>query len=106
MADAPKKKKAWIKKTAGGHLTASDRQALPKTDFALPGQGAGPNGAGSGSYPIPDASHGRNALSRVSANGTPAEKATVSAAVHRKFPGIGEKSRAEKMYRGKKVGRG
>ncbi len=75
----------------GGRLTASDRQALPKKDFALPGKGEGPKGAGSGSYPIPDASHARNALSRASANASPAQQATIRRKVHAKFPGIGQK---------------
>ena len=45
------------------HLgSAKDRQALPKSDFALPGKGEGPKGAGSGSYPINNANHARNAL--------------------------------------------
>jgi hypothetical protein len=73
------------------HLTAAERQAMPKSDFALPGEGKGPKGAGSGSYPIPDASHARNALSRVSANGTPEEKAAVRRKVHERFPNIGKK---------------
>ena len=60
-------------------LTAAKRKALPAKTFALPGR----------RYPLPDASHGRNALARVAQHGTPAEKATVRAAVHRKFPGIG-----------------
>lgn len=64
----------------GGKLTARRRNALPEQSFALPGR----------RYPIEDASHARNALSRVSGNGTPAEKAEVRAAVHRKFPGIGK----------------
>ena len=46
-------------------LTAKQRQALPRSSFALPGQGTGPKGAGAGSYPIPDISHARNALARV-----------------------------------------
>lgn len=71
-------------------LSASQRQSLPKSDFALPGKGKGPKGAGSGSYPIPDANHARNALARVSQNGSPAEKATVRAKVHAKYPGIGQ----------------
>lgn len=79
-------------------LTAADRQSLPKSDFALPGKGSGPKGAGSGSYPIPDASHARNALARVSQHGTSAEKAQVRAAVHSKFPGIGAKSAADRRY--------
>lgn len=79
--------KKWMRK---GHLTAKARQSMPKSDFALPGKGEGPKGAGSGSYPIPNASHARNALARVAQHGTPEEKAKVRAAVHRKFPGIGE----------------
>jgi len=99
-------------------LTAAVRQALPKSDFALPGKGDGPKGAGSGSYPIPDEGHARAALSRVSANGTPAEKSEVRAKVHAKYPDIGEKregmqhavarasSKAEKMYSRKHLKRG
>ena len=73
----------------GGKLTAGERQSLPKSDFALPGRGEGPKGAGSGSYPIPDESHARNALSRVSQHGSPSEKATVRAKVKAKYPEIG-----------------
>lgn len=73
----------------GGRLSTGERDKLPRTDFALPGKGEGPAGKGSGSYPIPDASHARAALSRVSANGAPGEKAKVRRAVHRKFPEIG-----------------
>ena len=75
----------------GGHLSAGQRKALPSSSFALPGQGKGPQGKGSGSYPIPDASHARNALARVSQHGNPSQQAKVRAAVHRKFPGIGKK---------------
>lgn len=73
-----------------GRLTAAQRQALPARDFALPGKGTGPKGAGAGSYPIPDASHARNALSRVAQHGSPAEQTTVRRKVHAKFPGIGQ----------------
>jgi hypothetical protein len=66
-------------------LTAAARKKIPAKDFAL----------GKGSYPIEDASHARNALSRVSANGSPAEKAKVRAKVHAKYPNIG-KSRGPK----------
>jgi hypothetical protein len=69
-------------------LTAKTRQSLPKSSFALPGKGKGPKGAGSGSYPIPDASHARNALARSS--GKPVA-AAVRAKVKAKFPGIGKK---------------
>lgn len=60
-------------------LTSKARNALPQKDFALPG----------GRYPIEDASHARNALARVSQHGSPEEKAKVRAAVHRKYPSIG-----------------
>ena len=74
----------------GGRLSYAARQKLPSSEFALPGHGTGPKGKGGGSYPIPDASHARNALSRVSQHGSPSEKARVRAAVHRKFPEIGQ----------------
>lgn len=74
----------------GGRLTAGERHKMPSSEFALPGKGEGPGGKGAGSYPIENASHARNALARVSQHGTPAEKAKVRAAVHRKFPGIHE----------------
>ena len=61
-------------------LSSSDRKALPSKDFAGPDR----------SYPINDMSHARNALSRVSQFGYPELKEKVRAAVHRKFPGIGE----------------
>jgi hypothetical protein len=71
-------------------LTAKQRQGLPSSSFALPGKGEGPQGKGSGSYPIPDKSHARNALARVSQHGSSAEKARVRAKVKAKFPGIGK----------------
>src|SRR5689334_2550876 len=70
-------------------LTAKQRQRMPKSDFALPGKGEGPKGAGAGSYPIPDASHARNALARVAQHGTAEEKAAVRRKVHEKYPNIG-----------------
>lgn len=63
-------------------LTAAKRRAIATRDFAEPEQRK---------YPIEDENHARNALSRVSGNGSPAEKAKVRAAVHRKFPSIGKK---------------
>lgn len=59
-------------------LTAKKRNGLRSSDFALPHR----------RYPIMDANHARNALARVSANGSPAEKAKVRSAVKRKYPGI------------------
>ncbi len=64
-------------------LTTKDRKALPSGDFAGPDR----------SFPIPDASHARNALARAS-NKSPALKAKVRAAVKRKFPAIGKKKQA------------
>lgn len=69
-------------------LTAKDRTRLPSSSFALPGKGEGKSGKGSGSYPIPDKSHARNALSRVSQHGSSGEKAAVRAKVKAKFPDI------------------
>jgi hypothetical protein len=69
-------------------LSSKKRQSMPKSQFALPGKGAGPKGAGSGAYPIPDEAHGRAALSRVAQHGTPAEKATVRAKVAARYPNI------------------
>jgi len=59
-------------------LNTADRAALPAKDFAGPDR----------SYPINDASHARNALSRVSQHGTPALQSRVKTAVKRKYPGI------------------
>jgi hypothetical protein len=70
-------------------LTAAARKKIAPGNFALPGKKA---------YPIEDRSHAANALSRVSANGSPAEKATVRAKVHAKYPTMG------KMHGGGTVG--
>jgi len=59
-------------------LTAGKRNALPGKAFAGPER----------SYPINNASHARNALSRVSQFGTDDLKARVRAKVHKKFPGL------------------
>ena len=61
-------------------LTAGKRNALPGKAFAGPER----------SYPINNASHARNALSRVSQFGTAELKARVRAKVHKKFPTIGK----------------
>jgi len=71
-------------------LTSRQRNKLPSKSFALPGKGEGPKGKGAGSYPIPDAAHARNALSRVSQHGSAQEKKTVRAKVAKKYPGIGK----------------
>lgn len=68
-------------------LDAADRKKLPSKDFALPGKRS-PSG-GQGGYPIPDKTHARNALARVSQHGSPAEKKEVRAKVHAKYPDLG-----------------
>ena len=83
-------------------LSAHERQSLPRDDFALPGKGTGPKGAGAGSYPIPDASHARNALARVAQHGSPAEQAAVRRKVQSKVPAIGSK-RADHRYRDRRA---
>jgi hypothetical protein len=62
-------------------LSSSARKKISKSDFAEPGKRA---------YPIEDRAHARNALSRVSQYGTPAEKKQVRAAVAKKYPGMGK----------------
>jgi hypothetical protein len=61
-------------------LTTKARKHIAEDNFALPGR----------RYPIHDKAHARNALARVSQSGTPEEQAKVKAAVHNKFPKIGE----------------
>jgi len=68
-------------------LTYKKREHMKRSEFALPGK----RHKGKGGYPIPDASHARNALARVSEFGTSSQKAAVRAKVHRKFPNIGRK---------------
>jgi len=59
-------------------LTPTARSKLSAKTFALPGR----------RYPIPDASHARNALARAAQHATPSEEATIKRKVHAKFPGI------------------
>jgi len=63
-------------------LTTSARKKIPAGEFALPGR----------RYPVEDEAHARNALSRVSQDGTPAEKATVRRKVGRLFPALKQQS--------------
>jgi len=62
-------------------LSSEQRARLPRSDFAIPEKAPG-----SGSYPIPDEDHARDALGRVEQHGTPEEKRRVVAAVKRKYP--------------------
>lgn len=59
-------------------LSASSRNKLPESSFALGGR----------RYPIHDKQHARNALARVSQHGTPDEKKRVRAAIYRKYPSM------------------
>lgn len=76
-------------------LTAAARKNIPKSQMAVPGKGKAKSGGGavSGSYPIPDAAHARNALARSS--GKPVE-GQVRAAVKKKFPAIGKPAKKGK----------
>jgi hypothetical protein len=58
--------------------TKAGRAAMSPANFALPGK----------QYRIDDKAHAKNALARVAANGTPAQKAQVQRAVKAKFPSI------------------
>lgn len=62
------------------NLSTNQRQNMSSSNFAVPSQAPG-----SGSYPIPNASHARNALARSSGKPVAGQ---VSAAVHKKFPNI------------------
>lgn len=66
-------------------LTAAARKKIPKADFAVPSKAPG-----SGSYPIEDKAHARNALARSS--GKPVA-AAVRAKVAAKYPDIGRKKK-------------
>jgi hypothetical protein len=67
-----------------GRLTYKQREELPDRDFAVILKD------GTRKYPIENAAHARNALARVSANGSPEEKAEVCRKVHERFPMIHE----------------
>lgn len=81
-------------------LTSDERDQLPESAFALPGK----------KYPLPDASHARNALSRASQNASPGLNAKIKAKVKQKYPGIkvspatpGERVKGRKGIRGKRT---
>jgi len=77
-------KDAGIRK---GKLSTEARNKLPDSDFVFPEDRR---------YPIHDKNHARNALARVAQHGTPEEKAKVRAAVHRRYPGIGQEKPSKK----------
>jgi hypothetical protein len=59
-------------------LSSQQRKNLKPSEFALPPD----------DYPIPDRQHAIDALARVDANGTPAEKATVRRNVCKSYPDL------------------
>lgn len=59
-------------------LTTAKRKKLASSQFAGPDR----------SYPIPDASHARNALARAAQNASPEEQQKIKDKVKRKFLGI------------------
>jgi hypothetical protein len=63
-------------------LSTTARKELPTKSFAEPDKRR---------YPIENVGHAKNALSRVSQFGSPAEKIKVRRAVKKKYPSIGEK---------------
>lgn len=65
-------------------LTAAERKKIPDSEFA------GPNR----SFPIHDENHARAALSDVARTGSLELKARIRAAVHRKYPAIGQESQS------------
>ena len=71
-------------------LTTATRTKIPTSEFALPGR----------RYPIEDKAHARNALARVSQDGTPGEKATVRRKVHRLFPSLKQERQVSNRCRG------
>ena len=80
-------------------ISYSARKSLPKSEFALPSKKTAANPAGKGAYPIDTANRARDALSRASANASPAEQATIRRKVHAKFPSIGDHKFAHKRPR-------
>lgn len=74
-----------------GKLFAAKRNALPSSDFALPGKRA---------FPINDKTHAVQAL-RMKGNASPSEQGEIVAKVHNKFPGVGKSSSLMKRLTGK-----
>lgn len=68
-------------------LKAATRNALPDSDFAGPDR----------SYPIENAAHARDALSRASHNASPALDASIKRKVAAEYPGIKQKASASTL---------
>ena len=75
-------------------LSAAQRKKIPTSSFAVPSKAKTASGkAASGSYPINDASHARNALARSAGKPVAGQ---VRAAVKKKYPNIGAGSKKRK----------
>lgn len=69
-------------------LSTAMRKAMKPSQFAFPA---------TKEYPLNDENHARDALSRGSANATPAQQATIKSKVAAKFPGIQQRAGARIM---------
>jgi hypothetical protein len=74
-------------------LSAADRRAIPKGNFAIPEKAPGP-----GSYPVTDRKHGVAAV-RLLHNAPPDEQKRIKAKVHAKFPDIDIKKELELLQK-------
>lgn len=88
--DAPE---ANVNTYSSGAMSAHKRESLPSKSFAIPetkakkiGVAGEIKGEAKGKYPIPDLTHARNALARVSQHGTPPERQAVRSKVYAKYP--------------------
>ncbi|WP_448333485.1 hypothetical protein [Streptomyces sp. DSM 41534] len=79
MASKGSRKSSLSKRTNARRNTKTGRKAMSPKSFALPR---------AKKYRIDDLPHARNALARVSAHGSPAQKKAVRRAVVRKFPSL------------------
>ena len=66
-------------------LTAAARKRVPASKTAVPSKRTKAGGAVSGSYPIPDIAHARNALARSSGKAVAGQ---VRAKVYAKYPSL------------------
>jgi hypothetical protein len=71
-------------------LTTAGRKHIAHSNFAIPGKAPA-----SGSYPIHDIAHARNALARSSGK---AVAGRVRAAVYRKYPGLRKRAKKSKNF--------
>jgi hypothetical protein len=78
-------------------VKAEQRAKTKTSDFGIPSKAKSAEAKKqSGNYPIQDEAHARNALSRVSQHGTPAEKAQVRRRVAKKYPSIDVEKKGKK----------